>query len=100
VSQAADDKERLAQTFDRLQGEAEEFLQRASKSSAPQGDGVGRGGHEVWSGPAADRFVQELKQVKDQLGKLPGGFARTAHNLRESAKQLRAQEKAQEKALK
>jgi hypothetical protein len=98
VSRAADDKERLARTYDRLRGEADRLMHGMSKtSSSPTGNGVGRGGREVWSGPAATRFAEELRQAKAELGKLPGGFARTAHNLRESARELRAQEKQQKK---
>jgi hypothetical protein len=98
VSKAADDKERLARTYDKLRGEVEHLLHGTSKTSAsPSGSGVGRGGREVWSGPAATRFAEELRQVKAELGKLPGGFERTAHNLRESARELRAQEAKEKK---
>jgi uncharacterized protein YukE len=80
--QRAADKDNLASHFDTWQRQVDALLTGVSTTQA---------GDEVWTGPAADRFNDALRPLRRDLDKLPAAFRRTARNLRESARRLRAE---------
>ncbi|MEV5480047.1 MULTISPECIES: hypothetical protein [Streptomyces] len=93
MSGAAEDKEQLAREFAGWKGMVEQLLSGLPMGSAGRsGTGARAAGNQVWSGPAAERFTEELRQIRAQLERLPGGFERTAHNLKNSAHDLRSKE--------
>jgi uncharacterized protein YukE len=93
VNPTADDKERLAREFTGWKQLVTQLLQsKAMTSTLRVGSQAESGGGQVWSGPAADRFIEQLLRLKADLDRLPDGFARTARNLQNSAHDLRAKE--------
>ena len=76
----AAEKEWLAGQFDAWRRQVDALLTGISTE---------RGGEAVWTGPAATRFTDQLRQARKDIDRLPEGFERTARNLRASAKELR-----------
>jgi uncharacterized protein YukE len=80
--QRAADKDNLATQFDTWRSTVDALLRGVSTN---------QGGDEVWTGPAADRFNDALRPLRREVDKLPEAFARTASNLRGSARRLRSE---------
>lgn len=76
----AESKDQLARRFDGWAGQLDTFF---------QGVTVTKGGREIWTGPAADRFKGTLKTQQANLATLAADCRTAAENLRRSARQLR-----------
>lgn len=77
----AENKEGLARKFDGWAGQLDVLLNGISTTP--------KGGTEIWTGPAADRFKGTLKTQDTAIRALAANCRTTAENLRKSARQLR-----------
>ncbi|MFI6320569.1 hypothetical protein ACIBG8_23745 [Nonomuraea sp. NPDC050556] len=76
----AESKEQLARKFDGWAGQLDGFL---------KGVTISKGGREIWTGPAADRFKTGLTTQDGAIKTLASDCRSAAENLRKSARQLR-----------
>jgi uncharacterized protein YukE len=84
------DKQRLAAQQDALATRFDGW--RRQVDALLRGVSTTQGTEEVWTGPAAVRFTDALRPVMRDVANLPEAFERTARNLRQSARRLRAED--------